>query len=65
MLTRRIHVAILPVNGRDAQRTAAGIPGNFTFDEAVELCRQAGIDSLLVCHFGIFDFNTVGRETFS
>ena len=56
---RAVHVAILPVNGRDAQRTAAGIPGNFTFDEAVELCRQAGIDSLLVCHFGMFDFNTV------
>jgi L-ascorbate metabolism protein UlaG (beta-lactamase superfamily) len=54
-----VHVAILPVNGRDAVRSAAGIPGNFTFDEAVELCRQAGIDSLLPCHFGMFDFNTV------
>jgi L-ascorbate metabolism protein UlaG (beta-lactamase superfamily) len=54
-----VQVAILPVNGRDAVRSAAGIPGNFTFDEAVELCRQAGIDALLPCHFGMFDFNTV------
>jgi L-ascorbate metabolism protein UlaG (beta-lactamase superfamily) len=59
LLRRAVHVAILPVNGRDAQRSAAGIPGNFTFDEAVELCRQAGIDTLLVCHFGMFEFNTV------
>jgi L-ascorbate metabolism protein UlaG (beta-lactamase superfamily) len=56
---RAVHVAILPVNGRGPERSAAGIPGNFTFDEAVELCRQAGIASLLVCHFGMFDFNTV------
>ena len=56
---RAVDVAILPVNGRNAQRSAAGIVGNFTFDEAVELCRQAGINSMLACHFGMFDFNTV------
>jgi L-ascorbate metabolism protein UlaG (beta-lactamase superfamily) len=54
-----VELAILPVNGRDAQRTAAGVLGNFTFDEAVDLCREAGIGSLLACHFGMFDFNTV------
>jgi L-ascorbate metabolism protein UlaG (beta-lactamase superfamily) len=54
-----VDVAILPVNGRDAQPSAAGIPGNFTFDEAVALCRQAGINAMVACHFGMFDFNTV------
>ena len=54
-----VDVAILPVNGRDAQRSAAGILGNFAFDEAVQLCRQAGIHAMLPCHFGMFDFNTV------
>jgi L-ascorbate metabolism protein UlaG (beta-lactamase superfamily) len=57
-----VDVAILPVNGRDMQRSAAGIPGNFTFAEAVDLCRHAGIEAMLACHFGMFDFNTVGEE---
>ncbi len=57
----QVDVAILPVNGRDMQRSAAGIPGNFTFAEAVALCRHAGIDAMLACHFGMFDFNTVSE----
>jgi L-ascorbate metabolism protein UlaG (beta-lactamase superfamily) len=56
-----VDVAILPVNGRDTQRSAAGIPGNFTFAEAVDLCRHAGIEAMLACHFGMFDFNTVSE----
>lgn len=56
-----IDVAILPVNGRDIQRSAAGVPGNFTFDEAVDLCHHAGIEAMLACHFGMFDFNTVSE----
>lgn len=54
-----IDVAILPVNGRDAWRRERGIPGNFTYAEAVALCRACGIPALMVCHFGMFDFNTV------
>jgi L-ascorbate metabolism protein UlaG (beta-lactamase superfamily) len=57
----QIDVAILPVNGRDIQRSAAGIPGNFTFAEAVDLCHHAGIEAMLACHFGMFDFNTVSE----
>ncbi len=58
---REVDVAILPVNGRDMHRSAAGIPGNFTFAEAVALCRNAGIESILACHFGMFDFNTINE----
>lgn len=50
-------VALLPVNGRDASRAAAGIPGNFTLEEAQHLARKCAF--LLPHHFGMFDFNTL------
>jgi L-ascorbate metabolism protein UlaG (beta-lactamase superfamily) len=53
------HVALLPVNGRDAQRLAGGVAGNFHFHEAVDLCQSAAIGRLIVHHFGMFAFNTV------
>ena len=40
-----IDVALLPVNGRDAERREHGILGNFTFDEATALCIRCGIPS--------------------
>ena len=50
-------VALLPVNGRDAARAAAGIPGNFTLEEAQHLARECAF--LVPHHFGMFDFNTL------
>ena len=55
-------LALLPVNGRDAERNARGVPGNFTLDEAIELCRAAKIPALLAHHYGLFDFNTLAPE---
>lgn len=55
-------VALLPVNGRDARRLAAGIPGNLTLTEAVTLCREAAIPYLVPHHFGMFAFNTIDPE---
>lgn len=52
-------VALLPVNGRDEVRRAAGIPGNFTLAEAIDLCRRCGIPVLVPHHFGLFSFNTI------
>lgn len=57
-----IQVALLPVNGRDAERSGNGVPGNFTLDEAVMLCRSASIPAMIAHHFGLFDFNTVAPE---
>ena len=59
-LLRRLRpdVALLPVNGRDPARLAAGIPGNFTLDEAIALAREAEVRLLLPHHFGMFAFNT-------
>ena len=67
-LVERLHgapidVALLPVNGRDANRTSKGILGNFTFDEAVTLCRDAEIPWLIPHHVGMFAFNTLDDET--
>jgi L-ascorbate metabolism protein UlaG (beta-lactamase superfamily) len=54
----RPDIALLPVNGRDATRLAAGIPGNFTLAEAIDLARTAEVRFLIPHHFGMFAFNT-------
>jgi L-ascorbate metabolism protein UlaG (beta-lactamase superfamily) len=52
-----IHLALLPVNGRDQARAWAGIPGNMTFEEARDLCAAARIPLLLAHHFGMFEID--------
>lgn len=54
-----VDVLMLPVNGRDATRLAAGIPGNLTLDEAIALARAAAAPCLVPHHFGMFAFNTL------
>lgn len=51
-------IVLLPVNGRDAIRREAGIPGNLTLDEAIALARESGAHTLVPHHFGLFAFNT-------
>jgi L-ascorbate metabolism protein UlaG (beta-lactamase superfamily) len=53
---RRVDAALLPVNGR-----GKGVPGNFTFAEAAQLCRDAHIPYLIPHHFGLFAFNSLSR----
>jgi len=59
---RKIDIALLPVNGRDEQRRSKGVPGNFIFEESVELCTSADIPIMICHHFGMFEFNTVDNE---
>jgi L-ascorbate metabolism protein UlaG (beta-lactamase superfamily) len=59
---QQIQLALLPVNGRDQLRLSKGIPGNFTLEEAVRLCRDVGIPVMIAHHFGMFAFNTVNHE---
>jgi len=59
---RGIELALLPINGRDAYRLAHGVPGNFTADEALDLCEAAGIPRLIGHHWGMFEFNTVDAD---
>jgi L-ascorbate metabolism protein UlaG (beta-lactamase superfamily) len=56
---KNIDVAFLPINGRDEFRRSRGVPGNFTLEEAIDLCQDAHIPCLLGHHFGMFDFNTI------
>lgn len=56
---RGVDLALLPINGRDAARTARGIVGNMNFDEARALCVAAGIPRMVPHHFGLFASNTV------
>jgi L-ascorbate metabolism protein UlaG (beta-lactamase superfamily) len=60
-----VDVALLPVNGRDAERLAHGVPGNFLPAEAVRLAGQIGADVLVGHHFGLFAFNTVDERLLS
>lgn len=64
LLPHNIDVALLPVNGRDSHRREHGVPGNFIFAEAVALCDQANIPTLVPHHWGMFDFNTVDPTAF-
>jgi len=52
-----IDVALLPVNGRDAQREARDLVGNFSADEAAELVRDAGIPIAVPMHYELFAHN--------
>lgn len=56
------HVALLPVNGRRAELTAAGIAGNLTLDEANALARGIGATAMIAHHYGMFAFNTLEPE---
>jgi L-ascorbate metabolism protein UlaG (beta-lactamase superfamily) len=62
LAARKVQAAMLPVNGRDRFRREHGIPGNFSFSEAVKLCTASGIGAMMACHFGMFDFNTVDPD---
>ena len=58
----RPDVALLPVNGRKPELQRAGIAGNFNIAEALELCAQANIPTLIAHHYGMFAFNTASTE---
>jgi len=54
---RDVHVVLLPVNGRDAEREARGIVGNMSAEEAVDLAAGAGAEVLVPMHWDMFEGN--------
>jgi L-ascorbate metabolism protein UlaG (beta-lactamase superfamily) len=54
-----VGTALLPINGRDAERESRGIVGNMSADEAVELTRRVGASALVPLHWDGFAGNTV------
>ena len=59
-----VQIAMLPVNGRSEELASRGIAGNFHFQEAVDICREANISTLIPHHFGMFAFNTADPADF-
>ena len=60
-----LHMALLPINGRDEYRSTHNIAGNFHVEEALKLCLRLKIRTLMVHHFGMFAYNTVSDEVLS
>jgi L-ascorbate metabolism protein UlaG (beta-lactamase superfamily) len=52
-----VDVALLPINGRDHFREAAGIVGNLDHREAARLAADAGVDVLVPMHYDTFASN--------
>jgi L-ascorbate metabolism protein UlaG (beta-lactamase superfamily) len=50
-------VAMLPINGRDAEREAHGIVGNLDAEEAVRLAAAIGANVLVPIHYDMFAAN--------
>jgi L-ascorbate 6-phosphate lactonase len=57
-----VDVALLPINGRDAEREARGIIGNMNASEAVELALAVGARTVVPYHWDGFAGNTVQPE---
>jgi L-ascorbate 6-phosphate lactonase len=58
-----VEIALLPINGRDAERESRGIVGNMSAAEAVELALEIGASSVVPYHWDGFAGNTVPPGT--
>jgi L-ascorbate metabolism protein UlaG (beta-lactamase superfamily) len=54
----RVDVALLPINGRNAEREARGLVGNLSHTEAADLAADAGIPVVIPMHHDTIDGNT-------
>ena len=54
----RVDVALLPINGRDAEREARGVIGNLDHAEAADLAADAGIPAIVPMHHDTIAGNT-------
>ena len=54
-----IHLALMPVNGRDEELSRNGIAGNFDFSQALTLMKEQSFQFMVVHHYGMFEFNTL------
>jgi L-ascorbate metabolism protein UlaG (beta-lactamase superfamily) len=56
-----VDVALLPINGRAAERRVAG---NLSGVEAAQLASDIGAKTAIPCHFEMFEFNTATPDAF-
>ena len=59
-----IDVAILPINGRDAERNAQDIIGNLNCEEAVLLAKQINAGLLIPVHHDLYEVNKADPSDF-
>lgn len=52
-----VQLALLPINGRDAEREAKGLVGNMNEQEAAQLARDIGADAVVPMHWDMFAGN--------
>ncbi len=57
----QLDVALLPINGRAAERRVAG---NLAGGEAAQLAHDVGASMVIPCHFDMFEFNTASPDDF-
>jgi L-ascorbate 6-phosphate lactonase len=57
-------VAILPINGRDAMREAAGVWGNLSAAEAAAPAAAAGVPAVIPCHYDGVEGNLGDPDAF-
>jgi L-ascorbate 6-phosphate lactonase len=57
-----IDIALLPINGRDAERESAGILGNLDAAEAVDLAERLGARVIVPMHFDMVGGNTASPD---
>jgi L-ascorbate metabolism protein UlaG (beta-lactamase superfamily) len=57
-----VDVALLPINGRDAEREGKGIVGNLDEEEAAQLAAAIGADLLVPMHYDMFAWNPGSPE---
>ena len=57
----KIDVALLPINGRAAERR---VPGNLNGPEAAVMAKEMGARLVIPCHYEMFEFNTASPDEF-
>jgi L-ascorbate 6-phosphate lactonase len=60
-----VDLALLPINGRDAEREARDIVGNLDGAEALGLARDAGIASVVPMHHDLMEGNLADVDAFA
>jgi L-ascorbate metabolism protein UlaG (beta-lactamase superfamily) len=61
---KRIDLALLPINGRDAQRLSRNCIGNMTFQEAADLAGAMGFGLSIPAHWEMFAGNSEDPSRF-
>jgi len=60
-----IDAALLPINGRDAERYERSCIGNMTFQEAVDLAGELGVRLAIPGHWDMFADNSADPDAFA